>query len=152
MAEADSVPSSSRQLIIGESANQSTNLPATSQRAVRVQPVDRRFIAGGSYAPVIMGTDEAAPLLWRKRRKRGDKPDDPLKRRCYGINADPAPLGSNIAAVFFLNAAFFLGRLLRRIVLIQLQFVSRNKRLCKSALDKVSSNQLVPSRPQGRLR
>jgi hypothetical protein len=142
MAQANSVPSSTRQLITGESASQSTNLPAVSQRAV----------VGRSYAPVVVGTDEAASLLWRKRRKHRDQPEDLLKCRCYGANAGPAPVGSNTEAVFCVNAAFFLGRLLRRIVLMLLQFVSRNKRLRNSALDKVSSNQLVPSRPQERLR
>jgi hypothetical protein len=63
-----------------------------------------------------------------------------------------APVGSNIEALFYANAAFFLGRLLRRIVQILLLLVSRNKRLRDGALDKVSSNQLVPSREQGRLR
>jgi hypothetical protein len=74
------------------------------------------------------------------------------KCRYYGANAGQAPVSSNIGALFYVNAAFFLGRLLRRIVQILLLFVSRNKRLRSSTLDKVSSNQLVPSRPQGRLR
>jgi hypothetical protein len=145
------VPSSSRQLITGEAARQSTNLRAENPPAVRFQPIDRRSVVGGSYAPVITGTDEAPPWLWRKRRKRGDQPEDPLKRRCYGANAGPALMESNIVAVFCVNAAFFLGRLLRRIVLILLQFVSRNRRLRNGAFDKMSSNQLVPSKSQGRL-
>jgi hypothetical protein len=62
MAQADSVPSSTRQLITGESANQSTNLRALNLPAVRVKPVDRRYFISGSDARVIMGTDEA-PLL-----------------------------------------------------------------------------------------
>jgi hypothetical protein len=152
MAQADSVPSSSRQLITGEAARQSTNLQAANQWAVRVQTVDRRYIVGGSDGRVIMGTDQAPPLLWRKMRNRSDEPEDMLKCRCYGADAGPALAGSNIGTVSCVNAAFFLGRLLRRIVLILLQLVSRNKRLRKSALDNVSSNQLVPSRPQGRLR
>jgi hypothetical protein len=152
MAQADSVPSSSRQLITGEAASRSTNLHAVNQCAVTVRPIDRQSIVGGSYASPITGTDEAPPWLWRKRRKRGDGPEDPLKCRRYGANAGPPLMESNIGAVFCVNAAFFLGRLLRRIVLILLQFVSRNKRLRNSALDNVSSNQLVPSRPQGRLR
>jgi predicted phage-related endonuclease len=71
MAQADSVPSSSRQLITGESANQSTNL-----RAVGIKPVDRRYFIGGSDARIIMGKDEAALLrLWQE--KRGDvEPED----------------------------------------------------------------------------
>jgi len=111
-----------------------------------------RSTVGGSYAPVIMGTDEDPLWLWRKRRKRGDQPEDLSNCRCYGANAGPAPVGSNIGAVFCVNAAFFLGRLLRRTFRILLLFVSTNRRLRNGALDKVSSNQLVPSRPQGRLR
>jgi hypothetical protein len=52
MAQADSVPSSSRQLITGDSANQSTNLRA----AVRIRPVDRHDFIGGLDAPVITDT------------------------------------------------------------------------------------------------
>jgi len=144
------VTGSSRQLIT-EVAGQSTKLPAVSQRAGGVQPVDHRSVVGSSYAPVIMGTDEVAPLLCRKRRKRGDQPEDLLKCRYYEANAGPALVGSNIGAVFCVNAAFFLARLRRRIVLILLRFVGRNQ-LRDGALDKVSSNQLVPSRPHGRLR
>jgi hypothetical protein len=148
MAQADSVPSSSRRLITGEAASQSTNLPAISQRAVGIQPVDRRSTVGGSYAPAIKSIDDAPPSLWQRRRKRGDL----LKSCCYGANAGPAPVGSNIGVVFCVNAAFFLGRLFRRILLILRRFVSRNKLLRNGAPDQVSSNQLVPSRPQGRLR
>ena len=64
MAQADSVPSSTRQLITGESANQSTNLPA-----LRVKPIDRRHSIGRSDTRVIIGTDEAPPLrFWREKR------------------------------------------------------------------------------------
>jgi len=151
MAQADSVPSSSRQLITGESANQSTNQRAVNLPAVRAEPANRHYLTGGSHASATIGGDEA-PLrrLWRE--KRGDEPEDLLKYRWYGLNAGQAPVGSNIGALFYVNAALFLGRLLRRIVLTLLLFVSRNKRLRNSALDKVSSNQLVPSRPHGRLR
>ena len=45
MAQADSVPSSSRQLITGESANQSTSLRAVKLPAVSVQPVDRHHFS-----------------------------------------------------------------------------------------------------------
>ena len=146
MAQAVSVPSSSRQLITGESANQTTNLGAVNPPAVRVKPAVRRYLIGGSHARIIIGGDEAAPLR-PGREKRGD----PLKCRSYGANAGRVPVGSNIEALFFANAAFFLGRMLRRIVQILLRFVSRNKRLRDSALDKVSSNQLVRSSPQERL-
>jgi hypothetical protein len=92
-----------------------------------------------------MGSDEA-PLLRLWRETRGDV-RDLLKCRHYA-----APVDSNVEALFYANAAFFLGRLLRRIVLILLLFVSRNKRFRLSAFDKVSSNQLVRSSSQGRLR
>jgi hypothetical protein len=137
-------------LITGESASQSTNLRAVNLPAV-IKPGDRRHLIGGSHARVIIGGDEAAPLRLG-REKRGDESEDPLKCGCYGANAGRVPVGSNIEALFYANAAFFLGRLLRRIVQILLRFVSRNKRLRDSALDPVSSNQLVPSRPQERLR
>ena len=148
MAQADSVPSSTRQLITGESANQSTNLRALP--AVGVKSADRRYLIGGSDARVIMRSE--APLLWLWREKRGNEPEGLLKCRYYGTNAGQARVSSNIEALFHANAAFFLGRLLRKIVLILLLFVSRNKRLRNSAFDNVSSNQLVRSRPQERLR
>src|SRR6516164_2108119 len=149
MAKAVSVPSSSRQLITGESTNQSTNLRALNLPAV-IKPGDRRYLIGGSHARVTIGGDEAAPLRLG-REKRGDESEDPLKCRCYGANAGRVPVGSNIEALFYANAAFFLERLLRRIVQILLRFVSRNKRLRDSALDPVSSTQLVRSSPQERL-
>jgi hypothetical protein len=147
MAKADSVPSSSRQLITGDSANQSTNLrvanlPAANLPAVRVKPADRRYLVDGSVAHVTNGSDKA-PLLRFGRDNQGDEPD-PVRCCSYGANAGEAPVSSNVEALFF------LGRLLRRIVLSLLWFVSRNKRSRDSALDKVSSNQLVPSRPQER--
>ena len=115
--------------------------------AIRVQPANRRHLIGGSHAGVIINE---VPLIWQE--KCGDELEGPLKRRYHGANAGQAPVSSNIEALFCANAAFFLGRLLRRIVLILLRFVSTNKRLRNGALYKVSSNQLVPSRPQGRLR
>ena len=149
MAQADSVPSSSRQLITGESANQSTNLQAVNLPAIWVKPANRRHLIGGSHAGVIVGSEEA-PLIWRE--KRGDEPEGPSKRRCHGAKAGQTPASSNIEALFGANAAFFLGRLLRRIVLILLRFVSRTGRLSNSVRDKVSSNQLVPATEQERLR
>ena len=76
MAQTDSVPSSSRQLITGESANQSTTRRALKLPAVTVKPSDRRYFIGGSDARIIMGNDEAALLrLWRE--KRGEiEPED----------------------------------------------------------------------------
>ena len=71
------------------------------------------------------------PLLWGQRRS--------------------GAVGSNIEALFFADAAFFLEPLLRRIVQILLRFVSRNKHLRDSALDPVSSNELVQSSPRERL-
>jgi len=150
MAQADSVPSSSRQVITGESANQSTNLQAISLPAVRVEPASRHYLIGALHASAIIAGDEAPPFrLWREKRR--DEREDLLKCRYYGASLGEAPLGSNIEALFYATAVF-LKWLLTRIVLILLLFVSRNKRLRKSALDAVSSNQLVPSRPQGRLR
>ena len=149
MAQGDSVPSSNRQLITGEGASQSTNLRAVNLPAV-IKPGDRRYLIGGSHARVIIGGDEAAPLRLG-REKRGDESEDPLKCRCYGANAGWVPVGSNIEALFFADAAFFLERLLRRIVQILLRFVSRNKRLRDGALEPVSSNQLVRSSQQERL-
>ena len=146
MAQGDSVPSSNRQLITGEGASQSTNLRAVNLPAV-IKPGDRRYLIGGSHARVIIGRDEAAPLRLG-REKRADESEDPSKCRCYGANAGRLPLDSNIEALFFADAAFFLERLLRRIVQILLRFVSRNKRLRDGALDPVLSKQLV----QGRLR
>jgi hypothetical protein len=136
-------------LITVERANQSTNLRAVNLPAV-IKPGDRRYLLGGSHARVIIGGDEAAPLRLG-REKRGHESEDPLKCRCYAANGGEAPVGSNIEALFFANAAFFLERLLRRFVQILLWFVSRNKRLRDSPLDPVSSNQLVRSSPQERL-
>ena len=152
MAQADSVPSASRQLITGESANQSTNLrvanlPAGNLPAIRVKPA-RRHLIGGSDASVTIDRDEV-PLRQLWREKRGDEPEDLLKRRYYGANAGQPPVGSNIVALCYANAVFFLGP---RILQILLLLVSRNKRLRNSALDKTSTHQLVPPRPQGRLR
>ncbi|MFY9836086.1 MAG: hypothetical protein WAK55_06375, partial [Xanthobacteraceae bacterium] len=88
----------------------------------------------------VIGSDEAAaPRLGRE--KRGDEPEGLLKWRCYEANAGRVSVGSNIEALFFANAAFFVGRLLRRIVQILLLFVRRNKRL--RAFDEVSSKQLI---------
>ena len=85
--------------------------------------------------------------------KRGDEPEDRLKCRFYGANAGQTSMRSNIGVLFYVNAAFFLGRLLRRIVLILLRFVNRNRRVSNSVPDnESSSNQSAPSRPQGRLR
>jgi predicted phage-related endonuclease len=72
MAQADPVPNSSRQLITGEAARQSTNLRAVELRTKK----RRRYFIGGSDARIIMGNDEAALFrLWRE--KRGEvTPDD----------------------------------------------------------------------------
>jgi predicted phage-related endonuclease len=69
------VPRSSRQLITGESANQSTNLRAVNLPAVRKAPNRRHFI-GGSDARIIMGGDEAALIrLWREKRGEVESED-----------------------------------------------------------------------------
>ena len=151
MAQADSVPSSSRQLITGKSENQSTNLRAVELPAVRVQPVDRHCLIGGSDARVITDTNEA-PILWIWRERRTDvELKDLSKCRWYAASTGQEPLGSNLGALSFETAGFLLGRLLRSI-LILLRLRSRNKHLRLSAFDWVSSNRLVPSKPQGRLR
>jgi hypothetical protein len=54
MAQGDSVPSSSRQLITGESANQSTKLPA-----VGVKLSDRGYFIADLGARSITGADKA---------------------------------------------------------------------------------------------
>jgi hypothetical protein len=59
VAQADSVPSSSFQLITGESANQSTNPRAVNLPAVRKEPVDPGYLIGGSHVSGIIGGDEA---------------------------------------------------------------------------------------------
>jgi hypothetical protein len=57
MAQADSVPSSSRQLITVESAAQSTNLRAVNLSAVSVKPATHRRIRRG----VIEAVDPSKP-------------------------------------------------------------------------------------------
>ena len=145
MAEADSGPSSSRQLITGERTNQSASLRSINLPAVRVEPVDRRYFIGGSDARVISDTDEAL-VFWIGRERRPDV-DDLSNRRWYAASIGQEPLGSNIGA--FETAGFLLGRLLRNILL---RFWSRTELLRLSAFDGVSSKRLVRSKPQGRLR
>jgi hypothetical protein len=145
MAQADSVPSSTRALITGESASQSTSLPA-----VRVKPSDRGYLIRGSGARVIMGAEEA-PLvrLWREKRANVE-PEDLSNRRWYGPST--VPMGSNIGPLLYATAAFFLRWLRRNILLILLRVLNRNSRLPFSTLDKLLSDQSVRSRPQGRLK
>jgi hypothetical protein len=112
MAQADSVPSSTRQLITGWSASQSTNLPA-----VRTKPSD---------------------LV---------EADGLLNRHWYGSST--GPIGSEIGALFYATAAFFLRGLPRNRLLIQLLFLSSNKCLRLSALDKVSSTRLADRSHKG---
>jgi hypothetical protein len=132
MAQADSVPISSRQLITGESANQSTSLPA-----VRVKPIGRRHFIDRSDARVITGTSEAPSLrLWRENR--GDVEPEALSNGCwYGVGTGQVPFGPSIGALFYATVVFLLGCLPRSILLILLRFLSRNKRLRFGALDKV---------------
>ena len=89
------VPRSSRQLITGEAASQSTNLPAENPAAVRVQPVDHRSTVGGSS--VIMGTDEDPFWRWRKRRCRSalSAPDCHRRTQVLALRRErraPSPL------------------------------------------------------------
>jgi hypothetical protein len=149
MAQADSVRSSSRQLITGESANQSTSLRAVKLPAVSVQPVDRHYFIARSDARAITN---AVPLLWIWRENRPDVELKDLSNcRWYAASTDQEPLGPNIGALSYETVGFLLGWLLRNI-LILLRFRSRNKPLRLSADDGVSSNQLVRSKPEGRLR
>ena len=151
MAQADSVPSSSRQLITGESANQSTNPRAVTLPALSVQPVDRHYFIGGSDPGVITHTDGALVFwIWRKRCGHIELKHS-LNCHWYAASTGQEPLGSNIGALSFETIGFLLGRLLRNI-LILLRSRSRNKRLRLSASEGVSSTQLVRSDPQGRLR
>jgi len=143
MAQADSVPSSTRRLITGESANQSTKLPA-----VGVEPSDPGYFIADLGAT---GADKAALLLRRCREKHvGIEPEGLLHRRGYEANTGPVPAGSNIETLSY------VCRLLWNVLLIVLRFLSRNKRLrfstFQNALKKTSSNQLVRSKPQERLK
>jgi hypothetical protein len=127
MAQADSVPSSTRQLITGESANQSTNLPA-----IRVKPSDRRHFIGG------LGS-------------RASRVPIRLLNRCwYGASTGKVPKGSGI------DVLSYALRLLRKIFLAALPLLNRHKRLHfrarQNAVEKTSSKQLVRSKPQGRLK
>ena len=139
MAQADSVPSSNRQLITVERANQSTSLQAVKLPAVSVQPVDRHYFIGGSGAQVVTDTDEAL-VFWIWRERCPDVDLENLSNCCwYAASTGQEPLGSNIVALSFETVGFLLGRLLRNI-LILLRFRSRNKHLRFSAFDGVSSN------------
>ena len=112
MAQADSVRSSSRQLITGESANQSTSLRAINLPAVRVQRVDRHYFVGDSDARVITDSDEAL-VLWRWRERRPDVELEDLSNcRWYAASTGQEPLGSNIGALSFETVGFLLGWLL----------------------------------------
>jgi len=142
MAQADSVPSSTRQLITGERASQSTNLPA-----VRVKPCDRSYFIGDLGARRIIGVGEAPALLHDCRENHGGiKPDGLFNRRSYEANAGWVHVGSNIGT---LSDAC---RPLWNALLIVFRFLSRNKRLrfsaSENAVVKVSSNQSVRSKPQ----
>jgi hypothetical protein len=99
-----------------------------------------------------MGTDEA-PLLrvWWERRSDVER-EDLSSRRWRAANAGQEPMGSNIGALSYETVGFLLGRLLRNILLILLRFLNRNKRLRLGSFDEMPSNQLVRSKPQGRLR
>ena len=149
MAQADSVPSSSRQLITVERATQSTSLRAVRLPAVSIQRVDRHYFIGGSDARGIV---DGVPLLWIWRERRADVELEDLSNcRWYATSTGQEPLGSNIGALSYETVGFLLARLLRNI-LILLRIRSRNKPLHLSAFDGVASNQLVRSKPQGRLR
>src|SRR5215470_7028705 len=97
MAQADSVPSSTRRLITGESANQSTKLPA-----VGVKPTDRGYFIADLGARSITGADKAALLLRRCREKHvGIEPGGLLNSRGYEANTGWVPAGSNIESLSY---------------------------------------------------
>ena len=151
MVQAVSAPSSTRQMITDESANQSANLQAINLPAVRVRPVDRHYFIGGSDARVITGIDKALVLwLWRENR-----PDVDLKDlsncRWYAASSGQEPLGSNIGTLSFETVGFLLGRLLRNI-LVLLRSGAGTSAYASGHSTGVSSNRLVSSKPQGRLR
>jgi predicted phage-related endonuclease len=65
MAQAEHVPTPSREPNPNASATQSTN----PSPPVRIKSTDRRYFIGGSDARIIMGDDEAALVrLWREKR------------------------------------------------------------------------------------
>jgi hypothetical protein len=135
VAQADSVPSSTRALMTGESANQSTKLPA-----VRVKPSDRGYPIADLGARSIMGDDKAALLLRHCREKHGGtEPGGPSNRRWYEANAGHLPAGSNIGT---LSDAW---RLLWNVLLIVLRFLNKRLRFSTSENAVASSNQLVRS-------
>jgi hypothetical protein len=142
MAQAVSVPSSTRQLITGENPHQSTNLSA-----VGVQALHRHYFIGGSGA-VIVSTGDVG-LLRLSQDRRGDVKLE--NRRWYAANAGEEPRSRTIGAFSYETAGFLLGRLLRN-ALFLLRFRSRNRHLQLSAFDGVSSKILVRSKPQGRLK
>jgi hypothetical protein len=108
-------------------------------------------LIGGSDARVIVNTHETH-VLWFWREIRSDVELEDLSNcRWYAASTGQEPLGSNLGALSFETAGFLLRRLLRDI-LILVRFRSRNKHLRLSPSDRVSSNQLVRSKPQGRLR
>jgi hypothetical protein len=147
MAQADSVRNSSRQLITGESANQSTSLRAIKLPAVRVQPVDRHYFVGDSDARVITDSDEALVLwLWPERRPEVEL-EDLSNCRWYAASTGQEPLGSNIGALSFETVGFLLGRLLRNILVLLPS--GAGMRLRFTPFDGVSSNRLVPSNHRG---
>ena len=90
MAQADSVPTPNRALIIGAAPRSSTKHGSA----------DRRYFIGGSDARIIMGNDEAGLLrLWREKRGEAEPEDlssnlvvqlgvatEELNRRWYQAN------------------------------------------------------------------
>jgi hypothetical protein len=133
MAQADSVPSSTRRLITGESANQSTNLPA-----VRIKASDRSYFING-----LDSRDSRGPLAWAHRLflDNSEAKAAPYRLpRCSGWRL-PTPPNLGI-----LSCAW---RLLRNVLLVALRFLSRRKRLAfrasENAVEKLRPNQLVRS-------
>jgi hypothetical protein len=147
MAQADSVRSSTRQLITGGSINQSTNLPAvTANRS------DRGSFIGGLGARCPMAEDKAAlPLRPRQKRPTGIQPVGLFKWRWYEVNTGQVPTGSNFEALSY------LWRLLKNILFGVRRLLSRKRhspfRARENTIEKMPSRQLVrSSRPRERLK
>jgi len=109
MAQADSVRSSSRQLITGESANQSTSL-----------------CGGYQESPALLHRRLGRPRHYKYQRgsaplalaEKNIELEDLSNCRWYATSTGQEPLGSNIGALSFETVGFLLGRLLRNIVVL----------------------------------
>ena len=153
MAQADSVPTPSRESNPDASATQSTNL-----RSVKIKSSDRRYFIGGSDARIIMGDDETALLrLWREKRGEIEPEDlsgnlivqlglatENLNRRWYEAITDGIPLRRYVVAVCYATAVISLGWYPWNFLLLLLLF-SRSKRLRFDAFETMPSGRIRSS-------